>query len=182
MRYLFFIAIFIASTALYSQSKNQFKFVEQKNGLYETVFTIIGNTSTQNIENIIKDITSYEEVSSCQIFYNRRCKVTSTRTLPIKGVRRILNKYDVYLDVSYCIINNKELYIELKQKKESFSAVKLNHIPVSDWVFPEDYPTKEKIKDKLELKEAIYEWIENNPNKWKAITGREYLDYSYILE
>ena len=182
MRNLLLFAIIIASTVLYSQTESYFKFQEQVNNKYETVFTIIGIENTEISTKISKELESTKGVEVCKIFYNRRCKIISEEVLYVQRIHNILQKFDADVDISYCKINEKLLYTELKSAKLSSKKVKLNHIPVSEWIFPDDYPKEKDIKGKLEYKLAIKNWIENNPERWKEFTGREYLDYSILVE
>ena len=187
MKNILLATVIIMSITVNSQTKNHFKFESQSNGMYETVFTILGNTNDNNIQNIIEKLTSYQEVSSCKIFYNKRCKVLSTRKLPIRGVRKVLTKYGTDIDIDYCVINNKVLFNELNQSKISNlnESIKAKPKKQSEWVFPTDFPqyeeTGNKTVDDKNYSRRKVQWIENNPEKWKEITGIEYLDYSNKL-
>ena len=184
MKKILFIAFaFYATFTLFSQTKGDFKYSKVNNGIYETVFTVLGIDNENTATSFIKKLEQEDNVISAKIFYNRRCKVFSKEKLNLGKVREIAKQYNSDVDLGYCTNYDKLTYSDLYIFKVNnpINDYSPKIIPGKDWVFPNDFPSKSTINDELELRKAKQKWIEDNPYKWREITGVEYLDYSIRL-
>lgn len=184
MRKITILIITFVLLASIGFSQNKFKYTKRtQNGIYETVFTVLGIYDNSTSSDLINQIIKVEGVTDAKIFYNRRCKILSEKELDFDLIRKIVKSYNADFQIEYCDIKDKFTYIEISTFSKNYSIVDFtpNRIPANKWVFPEDFPTKENISDISKLAKAKQNWIEENPYKWRDITGVEYLDFSQKL-
>ena len=179
---ILFALAFFAFFSLYSQS-GEFKYYKVNDGVYETIFTVLGIDNSNTANELIREMSQLKDVIDANIFYNRRCKIISKRKLNLEEIREITKRFNSDIEIGYCTGYDKSTYIELydftiNNPITDYAPV---IIPANLWKFPSDFPTKEKYSDEKELKKAKQQWIEDNPYKWRDITGLEYLDFSINL-
>ncbi len=177
---LFAMAIAISSFVF---GQNRFKYSKIENNKYETVFTVLGIYDKATANQFINKLIETDNVIDGKIFYNRRCKITSKKELYFEQIRQIAQEFNADFQLGYCVIKDKRTYAEIAEFSENYkiSDYTPQIIPASEWVFPADFPKKEKYTNAEDLKKAKQQWIEDNPYKWRDITGLEYLDFSINL-
>ena len=174
---------FFAFFSLYSQS-GEFKYYKINDGVYETIFTVLGINNDNTASELINEISKLNNVIDAKIFYNRRCKITSKNKLNLEEIREIAKRFNSDIEIGYCTGYNKSTYVELHDFAINNPIVGYSPkiIPANEWIFPSDFPSKENINDSEKLKKAKQEWIENHPEEWRDITGLEYLDFSINID
>lgn len=180
-----FIILFNFLFANNNETGISFRFEKDLNETQkEFVFTILNVTSDNQVTTIINEIEALIEVTECKIFYKRRCKIIALNSLNPQQIRNIITKFNVDFDFRYFKITDEILLNNLAKFKKKYPITDYipKPVPLKDRKFPTDYPkyinTDMPEKDKKNYKDRITEWIENNPELYKQITGVEYLDYS----
>ena len=184
MRKIIIIFVLFAFYHNTTFSQNSFKYSKVSEGKYETVFTVLGIFDDNTANSFINKIIQESDVINGNIFYKRRCKISSKRELDFDRIREIAKSYNSDIQLGYCIINDKATYIEISEFSKNYKITDYtaNIIPANQWVFPDDFPKKQDYKNISVYKQAKQDWIENNPIKWRDITGLEYLDFSINLD
>ncbi|MFH2144385.1 MAG: hypothetical protein ABIJ97_18325 [Bacteroidota bacterium] len=179
------LSLFISLISLMAYSQDiKFKFVEEKGDQKVVIFSIVGITDNSHANQIVEFLESYDEIISCKIFYNKRCKLivqSSVDTEDATICRRLLQKQNVDFDVDYIIAETKALYLELSDKKNIFPDLyKPNPIPSNEWVYPSSFPkytdSGDAETDSRNYAASKQQWIEDHPDEYKSMTGVEYLD------
>ncbi|NVO02280.1 MAG: hypothetical protein HXX09_06210 [Bacteroidetes bacterium] len=152
------------------------------------IFTIVGKIlNFEKSTKLISLLSATEGVISFKIFYNRRCKVEllDEKKYDAQYLRSILNSEDVDYDIDYVIVNDKIIESDLLDRKELY-PYNYNPAPVENYQTPKNFPslinTGDSEKDKILFSQAKQNWIEENPDAYKAMIGIEYLDYSQKLQ
>ncbi len=187
MKKFTFLMIFyiIFSQAAFSQN-TKFKHTTMVDNTKEIVFSIVGINDDNHAKQIIKSFDEFEEIISCQIFYNKRCKLivlNSVNTNNADKCRKILKSNNVDFDIDYIEPLNKLTHIELSELKERNPGKYVpNPILSNQWVYPVSFPkmvdSGNAKADKAIFSKAKQTWIEQHPEEYKKMTGVEYLDYS----
>ena len=167
-----------------SFSQNHFKYTKVENGNQKTVFTVLGLEDSNQVEELKNAILQLQIVKEVQVFYDRRFKITSDSKLDFYAIREIIKFYNADIQYGYCVVEDKRTHSEIKvfESNHPIEGYTPQIISAKTWVFPDDFPSLNNISEKTNLKEAKQNWIENNPNKWRTITGLEYLDFSINLD
>lgn len=170
---------------LFSQDYS-FRYLTEHEQTKEVVFSIVGVRDSEHAIQIISTFESYEQVISCKIFYNRRCKMTVSKEMDSESAekcRAILQTLGVDFDPDYLLFEQKEPYLEMSQlKKQHPYDFVSNPKPSDEWVYPESFPkfsdTGNPGMDNTDYARAKQAWIEEHPEEYRQMTGIEYLDYS----
>ena len=178
-----FILILLINISIfsYSQTENigvEFKYKTETIENTTAIFSIYGINTEQAANNLKNSILNDPNIISFKIFYNKRCKIIYNNNTDANYIRRILRDNSADYDMDYVIVLDKyteeELYSVIK---ENYTEYNLRHTNTrGDWITPEDYPTYNTAEEKLTIEARRTEWIENNPERYKKMTGRDYLD------
>ncbi len=181
---LFVGLLFVTNVSVSQDTK--FKYLKKNDDRQEIVFSIIGIKNDNHAKMIMEEFEKFDQVLSCQIFYNKRCKLIVTNDVKTDNAdkcREMLKRHNVDFDIDYIEPQNKTTFIELQELKENNPYnYTPNPVPASKWEYPADFPkyqdTQDPKQDKQKFAEAKQKWIETHPEEWKKMTGIEYLDYS----
>lgn len=184
---LFLSVIFMFKISL--SQDIQFRYTNIIGDKQEIIFTIIGIQDDIQANKIIGDFEKYDKIISCKIFYNKRCKITinkQDKEVSADKFRQILIQNNADFDIDYLKVLNKKVYSDLANKKTLYiDPYKAQPIPAEKWVYPNNFPkfqdTGNPALDKENFAIAKQNWIEENPEAYKTMTGVEYLDYSILL-
>lgn len=170
---------------LYSYSQEiKFKFVEDKGEFKEVIFAVVGITDDTHSNQIIELFEGRDEIVSCKMFYNKRCKMVVHSTFTpdeASEYRQLLLSQNVDLDINYVIVENKSIYLDLiEKKKNSSDTYVFAPIPSNEWQYPPSFPkytdTGNSVADSKNYALQKQQWIEDHPEEYKLMTGKEYLD------
>jgi hypothetical protein len=184
---LLFHALLFSITLALAQNPNvNFRFVKTNEAANTktAVFTIVGVADAKQAGSLSQKIKALEGVQSFKIFYNRRCQLTLVNDDSYNAdyIRSVLLSENTDFDIDYVTPLNKPTFVQLSEKKEAHPVLDYKANPITEVTFPSDFPklidTGNKEADTKQLAKAKQEWIENNPDKYREITGMEYLDYS----
>ena len=139
-------------------------------------FNLSGNSETKNIDILISDINRINGVKSFKIFYNRICKIVMEPSVTAESIRQFLIDYNLDFDIESVDTSDPKIKSELIDKKRLSPVSDITMlIPPDEWIYPENFPkyidTGNPQLDEENLANAKQEWIKNNPDAYKKMTG-----------
>lgn len=143
-------------------------------------FNIAGNISGMDADSLMVDMLNLDGVAYCKIFYNRICKMKIEKFITPESVRNILLLHNVDFDIETVETSDPQIISELSEKKliTPVSPIPIA-IPSNEWIYPENFPvlieTGNPQLDEENFANAKQEWIKNNPEAFKKMTGVDHI-------
>ncbi|MFA4851879.1 MAG: hypothetical protein WC599_05110, partial [Bacteroidales bacterium] len=150
------------------------------NSVLVTFFQLVGSIDTLNSEILTAEVLKLKGVIAFKVFYNRICKIWMDSTVTAESVREKLLQQNIDFDIKTIETSDAQVISELSEKKLITPASTLPvAIPSNEWIYPDNFPdyidTGNPQLDTENFAKAKQEWINNNPEAYKKMTGVEHL-------